>query len=72
MRAAFAVRPAPGFRIESDRARELAAAGALVIDVRRDDDEATALPGAERLAPDELPGRVPQFPRDVPIVLACS
>jgi hypothetical protein len=24
------------------------------------------------VAPDDLPGRVPDFPRDVPIVLACS
>jgi rhodanese-related sulfurtransferase len=70
-RAAYAARPSP-FRIETDAARELAGQGALLVDVRRDDDAATGLPGAVRIAPDELPGRLPSFPRDVPIVLACG
>jgi rhodanese-related sulfurtransferase len=59
-------------RIQLDRANELTAAGALLLDVRRDDDPATALPDAMRIAPDELPGRLSTFPRDVPIVLACG
>ena len=70
-RAPYAARPSQ-FRIDSDRARELTVDGALLIDVRRDDDEASGLPGAERVSPDSLPGRVAGFPRDVPIVLACS
>jgi rhodanese-related sulfurtransferase len=70
-RAAYAARPTT-FRIESDRARELTAGGALLVDVRRDDDPAAGMPGAVRVSPDDLPGRVPSFPRDVPIVLACS
>ena len=70
-RAAYAARPS-GFRIETDEARDLADRGALLVDVRRDDDTASGLPGAVRIAPDELPGRLPTFPRDVPIVLACG
>jgi rhodanese-related sulfurtransferase len=70
-RAAYAARSTP-FRIESDRARELTAGGALLVDVRRDDDPAAGMPGAVRVSPDELPERLPSFPRDVPIVLACS
>jgi rhodanese-related sulfurtransferase len=70
-RAAYAARPS-SFRIETDHANELAAAGALLVDVRRDDDPATGLPGAVRMSPDQIPGRLPTFPRDVPIVLACG
>jgi rhodanese-related sulfurtransferase len=67
----YAARPAP-FRIDPERALELAESGALMIDVRRSDDADTGLSGAERVAPEELPGRVAEFPRNVPIVLACS
>jgi rhodanese-related sulfurtransferase len=70
-RAAYAARPS-GYRIETEAARELTDRGALLVDVRRDDDTATGLPGALRIAPDELPTRLPSFPRDVPIVLACG
>jgi hypothetical protein len=79
-RGVYAARPAP-FRIEPERARELVrgggdvgggGGGALLLDIRRSDDPGTGLAGAERVAPDELPGRVGEFPRDVPIVLACS
>ncbi|MEA2411871.1 MAG: hypothetical protein QOC77_2432 [Thermoleophilaceae bacterium] len=70
-RGVYAARPAP-FRIDADRALELAEGGAFLLDVRRGDDPDSGLPGAERVAPDDLPGRVPDFPRDVPIVLACS
>jgi rhodanese-related sulfurtransferase len=70
-RAAYAARPS-GFRIGTDEARDLTDRGALLVDIRRDDDSATGLPNAVRIAPDELPGRLPSFPRDVPIVLACG
>jgi rhodanese-related sulfurtransferase len=70
-RGVYAARPAP-FRIDAERALELSDGGALLLDIRRGDDSGTGLPGAERVAPDDLPGRLPEFPRDVPIVLACS
>jgi rhodanese-related sulfurtransferase len=66
-----ALRPS-GLRIEPDRARSLVGTGALLIDVRRQDDPGAALPGAQRVPPDAIPGRVAGFPRDVPIVLACT
>jgi rhodanese-related sulfurtransferase len=70
-RGVYAARPAP-FRIDAEHARELSGGGALLLDIRRGDDPSTGLAGAERVSPDELPGRVAEFPRDVPIVLACS
>ena len=67
-----ALRPA-SLRIEADAARTLIEVRrALLIDVRRQDDPSAALGGAVRIAPDEIPGRVVGFPRDVPIVLACT
>jgi rhodanese-related sulfurtransferase len=70
-RGVYAARPT-SFRIDAERALALADGGAFLLDVRRGDDPGTGLPGAERVAPDDLPGRLPEFPRDVPIVLACS
>ena len=70
-RAAYAARPSP-FRIEMDRVDELAAGGALLVDVRRDEGDDPLLPGAVRITPDQIPGRLPSFPRDQPIVLACT
>ena len=70
-RAVYAARPSP-FRVELDEALELAAGGALLVDVRRDAGDDTILPGAVRITPDQIPGRLPSFPRDVPIVLACT
>ena len=50
-RGIYAARPAP-FRVEIDRARELAdRGGALLVDIRRDDDPALSLPGAVRIPP---------------------
>jgi rhodanese-related sulfurtransferase len=66
-----AVRASPA-RIEPERAQELVARGALLVDVRRLDDPAVALPGAIRISPDELPQHLGSFSRDVPIVLACG
>jgi rhodanese-related sulfurtransferase len=59
-------------RIDGNRAHALIEGGALLVDVRRQDDPSAALPGGVRVAPDEVPGRVPEFPRDVAIVLACT
>ena len=66
-----AVRASPA-RIEPQRAEELLAGGATLVDVRRLDDPAVALPGAIRISPDELPQHLGELSRDVPIVLACG
>jgi rhodanese-related sulfurtransferase len=66
-----AVRGSPA-RIDSDVARELVAAGATLVDVRRLDDPAVTLAGALRLPPDEIPERLDELSRDTPIVLACG
>jgi len=66
-----ALRRSP-LRLEPDEARELVDAGALLIDVRRRDDDVAPLEGALRIPPDEIPGRLGAVPRDTPIVLACT
>jgi rhodanese-related sulfurtransferase len=60
------------YRVDAAITQKLLADGALLVDVRREDDPAEALKGSVRIAPDEVPGRLPEFPRDVPIVLACT
>ena len=52
--------------------QRLLADGALLVDVRRQDDPAAPLPESVRVAPDEVPGRLTEFPRDTPIVLSCT
>jgi rhodanese-related sulfurtransferase len=59
-------------RISGQAARELVAGGALLIDVRRQDDDAGRLEGALRIPPDVIPSRIAGFRRDVPIVLGCT
>jgi rhodanese-related sulfurtransferase len=66
-----AVRPS-SVRIAPDAARALVTDGALLIDVRRQDDDTAKLDGALRITPDVIPERIAEFPRDVPIVLACT
>jgi rhodanese-related sulfurtransferase len=66
-----ALRRSP-LRLEPDEARELVDRGALLIDVRRRDNDVPSLEGALRIPPDEIPGRLGEFPRDTPIVLACT
>jgi rhodanese-related sulfurtransferase len=67
-----ALRPT-SLRIEAGAAQALVEdEGALLVDVRRQDDPTSPLDGAVRIAPDEVPGRIAGFPRDVPIVLACT
>jgi rhodanese-related sulfurtransferase len=66
-----ALRPT-SLRIEAEAARALVDQGALLVDVRRQDDPTAALDGAARIAPDEIPGRVEELSRDVPVVLACT
>jgi rhodanese-related sulfurtransferase len=66
-----ALRRSPS-RISGRTARELIDGGALLIDVRRQDDDAGRLEEALRVSPDMIPSHVERFPRDVPIVLACT
>jgi rhodanese-related sulfurtransferase len=66
-----ALRPS-SLRVDPDRARALTGDGALLIDVRRQDDESSPLPSSVRIPPDEIPERVAGLQRDVAIVLACT
>jgi hypothetical protein len=66
-----ALRPV-GRRLDPEVALRLVAEGALVLDVRRREDRPGALERAVRISPDEIPGRVGEFRRDVAIVLACT
>jgi hypothetical protein len=66
-----ALRPV-GRRIDEDVALQLVAEGALLLDVRRRDDRPEPVEGAMRISPDEIPGRLGEFRRDVAIVLACT
>ncbi|HYY33014.1 MAG TPA: hypothetical protein VE693_05445 [Gaiellaceae bacterium] len=59
-------------RIEPEEARQLIAEGALLIDVRRNEVIDAPLVEAVRIAPDEIPGRLAELPRDRPIILACT
>jgi rhodanese-related sulfurtransferase len=59
-------------RIDPDEARELIAQGALLVDVRRHDEEVLRLDGAVRIPPDEIPSRLNELPRDRPIIVACT
>jgi rhodanese-related sulfurtransferase len=59
-------------RIEPEEARELLTQGALLIDVRRHEDDELRLDGALRVPPDEIPSKLPELPRDRPIILTCT
>jgi rhodanese-related sulfurtransferase len=59
-------------RIEPNQARELVAGGALLVDVRRHEDEELRLEGAVRIPPDEMPARLGELARDRPILLVCT
>jgi hypothetical protein len=66
-----AIRPSP-VRIDAERARELVAEGATLVDVRRRSQEPPAPEDAIRIPPDEIPDSLDHFSRDTPIVLACT
>ena len=66
-----AIRPSP-VRIEPERARELLAEGAVLVDVRRKSQEPPAPDAAIRISPDQIPRNLDRFSRDTPIVLACT
>jgi MFS family permease/rhodanese-related sulfurtransferase len=66
-----AIRPS-SFRVEAQAAREMVQNGAVLVDVRRQEDPSSPLERALRIPPDVIPQRVAGLPRDVPIVLACA
>lgn len=66
-----AVRRSPA-RIAPEHARELKAAGAVVIDVRRHEDDSPSPEGALRVSPDMIPRRAETMRKEVAIVLACT
>ena len=59
-------------RIDADEARELIAEGALLVDVRRHEDQELRLDGAVRIPPDEIPDELDELPRDRSILLVCT
>ena len=66
-----ALRPSE-LRVDAGRARVLMDGGALLVDVRRQDDPSPSLPGADRVPPDAIPGWIQGMRREVAIVLACT
>ena len=66
-----AVRSSP-LRISAAQAHSLIDAGAVIIDVRRQDDDSAAIEGSLRVPPDAIPRLLGEFRRDVPIVLGCT
>jgi rhodanese-related sulfurtransferase len=59
-------------RISPAEAHRLLEKGAVLVDVRRHEDDSAELPNALRIPPDEIPGRLDDFPREGAIVLACT
>jgi MFS family permease/rhodanese-related sulfurtransferase len=66
-----ALRSSP-YRIDPGAARELAAEGAVLVDVRRMDEAESAVPGALRIPPDLIPERLDDLPPRGPVLLACT
>jgi len=60
------------YRVDVATTQSLLAGGALLVDVRREDDPAEALEGSIRIAPDEIPSRLDELPRARAVVLACT
>ena len=59
-------------RISPAEAHGLLGDGAVLVDVRRHEDDSTELPDARRIPPDEIPSRLEELPRDRALVLACT
>ena len=59
-------------RISPAAAHRLLDGGALLVDVRRHEDESARIANAVRMPPDEIPGRLGELPRGGAIVLACT
>ena len=59
-------------RIDAEEARELIIQGALLVDVRRHEDQELRIDGAVRIPPDEIPEKLDELPRERPILLVCT
>jgi len=59
-------------RISPAEAHRLLAEGALLVDVRRHEDDSAQLANALRVPPDEIQSRLAELPREGVIVLACT
>jgi rhodanese-related sulfurtransferase len=59
-------------RISPAEAHRLLEDGAVLVDVRRHEDDSIQLANAVRMPPDEVPGRLQELERDRAIVLACT
>jgi rhodanese-related sulfurtransferase len=59
-------------RISPAEAHKLLDDGAVLVDVRRHEDESVQLPNAVRVPPDEIPSRLDELSRERAIVLACT
>jgi len=59
-------------RISPAEAHGLLSDGAVLVDVRRHEDDSVQLANARRIPPDEIPPRLDELPRDRAIVLACT
>jgi rhodanese-related sulfurtransferase len=59
-------------RIDADEARELIAQGALLVDVRRHEEQELRLDGAVRIPPDEIPEKLGELSHDRPVLLVCT
>jgi rhodanese-related sulfurtransferase len=46
--------------------------GAVLVDVRRHEDDSVQLSNAVRVPPDEIPGRLDELPRARALVLVCT
>jgi rhodanese-related sulfurtransferase len=59
-------------RISPAEAHGLLEEGAVLVDVRRHEDDSVQLPNSVRVPPDEIPSRLDELPRGGVIVLACT
>jgi rhodanese-related sulfurtransferase len=59
-------------RISPADAHRLLDEGAVLVDVRRHEDDSAQLANALRIPPDEIPSRLEDLPRDRAVVLACT
>ena len=59
-------------RISPGEAHRLLEEGAVLVDVRRHEEDSAELANAVRIPPDEIPSRLDELPRDRAVVLACT
>jgi rhodanese-related sulfurtransferase len=59
-------------RISPAEAHRLLEEGAVLVDVRRHEDDSLGIANAVRMPPDEVPGRLEELRLERAIVLACT